>query len=212
VADTTRILKPGEPLPADRPVSLFRERTSRRQLVDRLGRRLVTLGGVAIIGSILAILVVIVIEVYPLFKAPTAARVGTVSSGAALAPIEVGVDEYREVAYLIHPRGVQFISLKGGTTYPASVLPGLESAQVVTASPPSREGAIALGLSDGRVIPIEVKFSVSHAGGKRTIEPDLVAGRRSRSTGKAGRSGNSPTSREGAGSQWRRSARGTWSW
>jgi phosphate transport system permease protein len=175
VADT-RILKPGEPLPADRPVSLFRERISRRLLVDRLGRRLVTLGGVAIIGSILAILVVIVIEVYPLFKMPTASRVGTVSGGSALAPIGTGVDEYRDVAYLVHPRGVQFLSLKGGSSYPPSVLPGLEGAQVVSASLPSRDGASALGLSDGRLIPIQVKFSVSHAEGKRTIEPDLVAG------------------------------------
>jgi len=176
VADTTRVLKPGEPLPSARPVSLFRERISRRRLVDRLGRRLVTLGGVAIIGSILAILVVIVIEVYPLFKAPTAAQVGTIPGGTSSAPLEMGVDEYREVAYLVHSRGVQFLSLKGGISYPTSVLPGLESAQVVTVSPPSRDGAIALGLSDGRVIPIEVKFSVSHAQGKRTIEPDLVVG------------------------------------
>ncbi len=176
MADTTRVLRPGDPLPADRPVSLLRERISRRRLVDRLGRRLVTLGGVAIIGSILAILVVIVIEVYPLFKGPTVAQVGTIPGGMSSAPLVVGVDEYREVAYLVYPRGVQFLSLKGGTPYPASDLAGLESARVVTASPPSQKGVLALGLSDGRVIPMEVKFSVSHAQGKRTIEPDLVVG------------------------------------
>lgn len=168
----TKVLTPGEPVPAARPVALSLGRLGRRLLVDRLARRLVTLGGVAIIGSILAILVVIGIEVYPLFEKPTATQVGTVDSGAGLPPLDVGVDEYREIAYVVTPSGIRFVSLVGGSLRPVP-LPGLEGARVVATSPLSRD-AFALGLSDGRVIPVEVKFSVSHPQGKRKVEPDLV--------------------------------------
>ena len=176
MADGTKVLTPGEPFPTARPVAVFREGVRRRLLVDRIARRLVTLGGVAIIGSILAILVVIVLEVYPLFKVPTATQVGQLSSGTAWPPLDIGVDEYREIAYLVGPSGIQFLSLKDGTAYPAPPLPGLEGAQVVSSSPLSRGAAFALGLSNGRVIPVEVKFAVSHTEGKRKIEPDLVVG------------------------------------
>ena len=168
----TKVLTPGEPVPTARPVALSLGRLGRRLLVDRLARRLVTLGGVAIIGSILAILVVIGIEVYPLFEKPTATQVGTVDSGAGLPPLDVGVDEYREIAYVVTPSGIRFVSLVGGSLRPVP-LPGLEGARVVATSPLSRD-AFALGLSDGRVIPVEVKFSVSHPQGKRKVEPDLV--------------------------------------
>ena len=49
------------------PLTLGRARTSRRILLDRVSRRLVVLGGIIIIASILAILVVIAGEVSPLF-------------------------------------------------------------------------------------------------------------------------------------------------
>ena len=56
------------------PLALGRARTSRRILLDRISRRLVVLGGIVIIASILAILFVILAEGYQLFQAPTAAR------------------------------------------------------------------------------------------------------------------------------------------
>ena len=70
----TSVLRPGEPPEPARPVPVFWKAAGSRLLVDRLTRRLVTLGGVLIIGSILAILFVIAAEVYPLFKQPKATR------------------------------------------------------------------------------------------------------------------------------------------
>jgi phosphate transport system permease protein len=150
-------------------------RAGRRLLVDRLARRLVTLGGLAIIGSILAILVVIALEVFPLFTAPTATQVGTAIPGTAPAPLGIGVDEYREIAYLVSPSGIRFVSLKDGRPLPSVSLPVLGGARVEISSPLGR-GPFALGLSDGRAIPVEVKFNVSHADGTRKIEPDVVVG------------------------------------
>ena len=76
-----------------------RARTNRRIVLDRWASRLVILGGVIIIASILAILFVIVGEVWPLFRKPTATPAGTyavpdatLASGLAGGDA-VGVDE-----------------------------------------------------------------------------------------------------------------------
>src|SRR5262249_55166945 len=55
----------------------------------------------------------------------------------------------------------------------AAPLPGLDGASVVSTSPLGR-GPFALGLSDGRLIPVEVKFTVSFPQGQRRVEPNLL--------------------------------------
>ena len=175
MADSAKVLATGEPRGVARLLSVAGERVTRRIRVDRLARRLVTLGGVAIIFSILAIFFVIAGEVYPLLKKPTAILVGTVAARPDSAPLAVGVDEYREIAYLVTAAGVQFISVKDGAPIAPSPLAGLKGATVVGTSPP-RRGPFALGLSDGRVIPAEVKFSVSFPEGGRRVDPELVVG------------------------------------
>jgi ABC-type uncharacterized transport system permease subunit len=92
MADSTKVLVTGEPLPGARPIAVSREQVSRRLLVDRLTRRLVTLGGVLIIACILAIFFVIAAEVYPLVKKPMATQVGAISLKIDSAPLGVGVD------------------------------------------------------------------------------------------------------------------------
>ena len=57
-------------------MTISKSKGRRRIFVDRLVGRLVTLGGVIIIASILAILLVIVAGVYPLFKKATAEIIG----------------------------------------------------------------------------------------------------------------------------------------
>jgi len=174
MANTTEILT-GEPLQAARLFQTTPERVTRRLRVDRLTRRLVTLGGVAIIASILAILFVIAAEVYPLLKKPTATLVGTIAASTDSPTLAVGVDEYREIAYLVTASGVQFVSVKDGASLTTSPLAGLSGATVVATSPPTR-GPFALGLSDGRVIPAEVKFSVSFPEGRRKVDAELAVG------------------------------------
>jgi phosphate transport system permease protein len=101
--------------------------------------------------------------------------VGRVSAGTPSTVLDVGVDEYREIAYLPSPSGIRFVSVKDGTALREDPLPGLEGARIVATSPLGR-GPFALGLSDGRAIPVEVRFTVSHTEGRRTIQPDLAAG------------------------------------
>jgi phosphate transport system permease protein len=168
--ETFKVGRPG--LPA-RTIDTSKARVRRRLLVDRLARRLVTLGGVAIIASILAILLVIAAEVYPLFKKPIATATDAITASLDSAPLAVGIDEYREIAYVVTAGGVQFLSTKDGTSLMTAPLPGLNRASVVSTSALGR-GPLALGLSDGRVVPVEVSFNVSYPEGRRRVEPRLL--------------------------------------
>ncbi len=155
-----------------RPLVVSRARTARRILLDRWASRLVVLGGIVIIASILAILFVILAEVWPLFRPPTAERVGQGVAGAAPASGEaLGVDEYREIAYTITAEGaLQFTPLRVAGAYPPIAVPGLAGARVTAVAETGR-GNHVLGTSDGRVVPLEVKFQVEFKDGARVLTP-----------------------------------------
>jgi phosphate transport system permease protein len=177
VAATSETVRTGGPgLPA-RPLVLTRQRTSRRLGVDRWAGRLVILGGATIIASILAILVVIVAEVYPLLETPRAAWVGLHRLPIRAAPARasaVGVEEYREIAYQITADGaLAFIALSDRDPIPPVPVPALRDARVTTVAAwgSTDSAGYAIGTSDGRVVPVEVKFEVTYEGGRRAIVP-----------------------------------------
>ncbi len=162
-----------------RPLVVSRARTARRILADRWASRLVVLGGVIIIASILAILVVILGEVWPLFRPPTAERVAQGLAGAGAPPARgeaSGVDEYREIVYTITEGGsLQFTPLRGAGAYPPVAVPGLDGARI-TAVTASGAGRHILGTSDGRVAPVEVTFQVGFKDGTRVLSPQQEFG------------------------------------
>jgi ABC-type uncharacterized transport system permease subunit len=87
-------------------LSVNRVRTARRIVLDRWASRVVVVGGIIIIACILAILFVIALEVYPLFKPASATLAGTYGtvvddSGRPAAGSALGVDEYREIAFVV---------------------------------------------------------------------------------------------------------------
>jgi phosphate transport system permease protein len=172
-------LRAGGPVAPARPLAVPRARASRRLLVDRLARGVVTLGGAAIILSILAILVVIAAEVYPLFRPPTATPIGVLAGSATVtggaSPLGLLVDEYREVGVAVTGGGVLLFRVAGGASMPVLAPAGLEGARAVSTSVADR-GMLALGLSDGRVLPVEVKFDVSFPDGRRRVEAEVVSG------------------------------------
>lgn len=145
-------------------------RAGRRRAADRLARGVVTLGGVAIIGSILAILVVLAVEVAPLFRpARLVGREGIAPSGLGR-PLSVACDEYREVLAVVTSAGVEFRGGKGGAKAPLSL-----SAPVVGVSDRGR-GSLALVLADGTLLPVEIAFRVEYADGIRRVLPEARAG------------------------------------
>jgi len=179
VATTLETLRRGEPGPPARRVAVARTRTSRRILIDRLSSRLVVLGGVVIIASILAILVVIAAEVYPLFKAPSASPAGSYPAAKAAAPAggeSVGVDEYREVAFVVTRTGaISLVALTGQGPLAAAPAPGLGGA-TVTAVASLGKDRLLLGTSDGRALPLSIRFDVAFRDGRRTVTPQSEPG------------------------------------
>jgi phosphate transport system permease protein len=178
VANHVDAIPAGGPAAPARRLVRARARIERRLLVDRLARRLVTLGGSAIILSILAILLVIVVEVYPLFEPPTAQPVRRLSGPVRLAvgapALAIGVEEYRELGYVVTADGVRLFRLQDGAPVGATVPPTPGGARVVAAA--LRAGGVALGLSDGRVVPVDIRFPVAYPEGRRAISGEVVPG------------------------------------
>ncbi len=137
-------------------------------------------GGLIIIAAILAILFVIIVEIYPLFKAPVAHwmaahQMAGVGPDEALRAGGLGVDEYREIAFGVTGTEVRFMNLRTGAALPAVSVPGLDGARIVAVDPTGKD-RFALGTSDGRVIPLDVKFDVQFKDGGRTVVPQPVFG------------------------------------
>jgi phosphate transport system permease protein len=149
-------------------------RLRRRLLGDRLARHAVTLGGMVIIGAILSILLVIVAQVYPLFV-PATATVAVAQTLPVAAPLRAGIDEYQAVAYTVTSGGVDFYSVMDGRPLPVAAPLELGGA-AITAVSQGGDDRFALGLSDGRVLPVAVHFAVEHADGARNVTPSLQVG------------------------------------
>jgi phosphate transport system permease protein len=171
VAINTDTLRAGGPGTPARPLVVTGARTSRRLLADRIAGRTVVFGGIVIIASILAILLVIVAEVWPLFATPRVTALASVTALATPAPgTGIGVDEYREAVSVVTAAGtVQLVPLKPGMT-PAPPLPiaGLDGARVSAVAAFGRNRYV-VATADGRVIPLEMKIDVSFDGGRRTV-------------------------------------------
>jgi phosphate transport system permease protein len=172
--ETLRADGPGVPA---RPLVVNRSRTLRRIWVDRLASRLVVLGGIVVIASVLAILFVIVGEVWPLFRPASAMSMGSVTLGVTPAPgTSAGVDEYREIAYVATDAGtLEFKPLRVPGGYPPVAIPGLDGGRVTTTASLG-PGRLLVGTSNGRVIPLEVKYVVEFKDGKRILTPQGESG------------------------------------
>src|SRR5688500_5444458 len=93
------------------PAEAFSAHFAKRKLIDRIAGTVVRLGGISIIVSILAILVVIAVEVIPLLRSPTAEPLEPIDS-AIRGPVRaMDVDEYRSVAVVVTESGLSFVSL-----------------------------------------------------------------------------------------------------
>jgi phosphate transport system permease protein len=171
----------GPALPA-RPLIVSPARTRRRIGVDQWASRLVVVGGIIIIAAILAILFVIVAEVYPLFKLPTTTLVRSIpavdpaSTWRLVGSAALGVEDYQEIAFGIDRHGaLQLLNLKDGRDLPSAPVPGLDGAEIVSVAH-GGQTRYTLGTSDGRAIPIEMRFTVEFSATGRTLKPEPVFG------------------------------------
>ncbi len=149
-------------------------RIGRRRLADRLVRVLVRLGGVAIIGSILAIFFVLVLEVLPLFRRSKTTPGPTGQAAQAQIPLRIAVDEHLEVACVLHAGGFAALALGDERTFETPALP-LDGARVMASTDLDR-GPGAVALSDGRIVPVAISFADSWQDGRRSTRPTIRVG------------------------------------
>ncbi len=177
----TETLRAGRPAPVS-PHVVSGVRPGRRIRLDRLAARLVVGGGVIIIASILAILLVIGAEVIPLFTPASASLVGTrtlppvAQVSARPLPGGLGVDEYREIAYAVTPDALLLLPIRGDRAPQILPIAGLEGAAATAVASVGPAGQMLIGTSDGRVVPLEMKFEASFEEGRRRIVANPVFG------------------------------------
>ena len=181
------------------PLRVFSTRFARRKLFDRIARHVVSLGGLIIIGSILAILVVIVAEAYPLLRPASARQLPDLPGPLGARTLAVQTDEYRTVAVAVTEAGLRVVTAAGSVEN--LDLPAIGGAQITSVSTAgiSWYRTVALGLSDGRVLPLDIAFRAPQGAERRTavyvnaLEPVAVdpAGRSVRLVAFAAREGTS---------------------
>jgi phosphate transport system permease protein len=141
--------------------------------MDRLARALVSLGGITIIGSILAILFVIVIEFAPLFRGASAVQEARIALKSGARTIAVGEDDSRDYLYTVDAGGVRVWRMADGSAVNLPSLTGLEGSSVRCVADHGR-GTLALGLSDGQALLVQVRFAETFPEGKRVVVPSIA--------------------------------------
>jgi phosphate transport system permease protein len=150
------------------PLRVFSTRFARRKLLDRVARYAVSMGGVIIIGSILAILLVIVAEAYPLLRPASATKLPDLPVPLEGRTLAVATDEYRSVAVAVTEAGLRLVTAEGSVG--KLDLPAIGGAQITSVSTAGIVWyrTVALGLSDGRVLPLDIAFRAPQGGERRT--------------------------------------------
>ena len=149
----------------------------RRRLADKLARIVITFGGISIILSIIAILVFISLEVYPLWKGAKGELAGRfdLSKSLVISPqsvnptsvsdlpiLALGIDEYRQIGFVITENGlVDFISLKDGNAIKQIPLRKIEGKKITSALGSLDNEKYTLGTNDGYILPVKINFKVS---------------------------------------------------
>ena len=146
----------------------------RARLYDRLGRVLITVCGIGVIAAVLGIFVFIARETAPLFQRAGVESRGLLAPAADRPALAAGVDPFREMAYVVDAAGIRFARVSGSEPVPVPG-PDLGGAAVTAAAVSPRDGRVALGLSDGRVLAARVDFKVRYDDGRRAVHPAVHA-------------------------------------
>ncbi len=146
-----------------------------RHLKDGLARRLVGIGGIAVLGSLLLIFVYLLIEVLPLFASARAdLRAEFRVPGEAGATLHLALEEQSEIGLRVSERGeATFFNLTDGTVREQQRLP-VGDRRVISITPvASDREELAAALSDGSVLLFKHTYTVTYPGDKRVIDPGI---------------------------------------
>jgi len=134
--------------------------------------------------SILAILIFIAWEVYPLWKKPKAGLVAKINLTQELtginwddlpSPLALGIEEYREIAFVPAVDGaINFFSPITGKVIESARVKEIEPGDITASRGSLGSKGIIMGTSTGEVVVGEINFSISFISGKRTIRPTIT--------------------------------------
>ena len=155
-----------------------------RRIFDRLAQAVITMGGIAVILSIIGIFIFLVKEVAPVFfpplGSPTNHFAGAPPPGALPQSSLVGMDEYQEIIYQLtagSDHQIRFFNAHSGTPITFDLLPALAKAHITSIARAVGKGnQFALGTDDGRIIPVTLEFAATFEEGTRHIDPTVTLG------------------------------------
>jgi len=154
-----------------------------RRIFDRLAQAIITMGGIAVILSIIGIFVFLVKEVVPLFFPPQGNQTGKVAGASPIDALPqsslVGMDEHQELIYQLiggSDRQIRFFDARSGTPLPYDLPSGLAKIHITSIARAVGTGdRFAFGTDDGRLIPVMLEFTAGF-GETRRIVPTITLG------------------------------------
>ena len=131
--------------------------------------------------SILAIFVFLALEVAPLFRTPSATLINRFQIAETSAPsraVHVGVDDHREVGYVLSPAGLSFLDLRTGHPIQADLPVEFAEKQItVVAKAGTHSSRFVVGTADGWVIPLRITIRTEFSeAGIRSKHPSVSQG------------------------------------
>ena len=164
----------------------------RRKLVDFVATGVVTIGGIAIILSILAILVFIGMETVPLWQGAKSELTSSfilkesqeLSSYSLDSPdkrtfpyLATGTEEYKQIGFVVTDDGVfRFLSLKDGSVLKSVPLSGLEGSKITSSFVSVNNKLYSFGTSEGSILPVRTRYKINFSDQKRIITPNIAQG------------------------------------
>lgn len=130
-----------------------RERKTRRSVLiaDRIARSLIAFGGIGTIVSVLGVMIFLIAVVLPLFLPGRAGEVRALPQAAGDV-MQIGIDEYQRLGYLLHRTGkIEVFAIDGAKKATLAHLEIAPAEELIDVSFEIESEQIALGLRDGSI-------------------------------------------------------------
>ncbi|MCI0427477.1 MAG: ABC transporter permease subunit [Nitrospiraceae bacterium] len=155
-----------------------------RRIFDRLAQVVITMGGIAVILSIIGIFIFLVKEIAPLFFPPQITQTGHVAGAPPPSALPqsslVGMDEYQEIIYQLtagSDRQIRFFNAHSGAPIAFDFPPALAKVPITAMGRAVGTGnRFAFGTDNGLLIPVTIEFTAGFKEGVRLIVPTVVLG------------------------------------